>query len=261
MTYDKELEFAKALALEAGAIMRVYFGFDLSREWKSDQTPVTKADVEINSLVIMRIKENYPGDGAYGEEESFETNSNRLWVCDPVDGTMPYSHGLQISTFSLALVIDGTPVVGVIYDPFMHRLFYAQKGEGTFCNGKPLHVSKQSIKNALVDVEGFPAKGTKAVTRHDITICQSIEAAGANTTHLWSAIIVFALVAAGQYTAALFNLSNIHDVAAAKVIVEEAGGKVTDLFGNEQRYDRPIKGFIASNGVIHDQLLGVVRPE
>lgn len=253
--YDRELEFAKTLAKDAGVIMKQYFGLSLAYEWKADQTPVTKADTEINSLVIQKIQEAFPGDGVYGEEESYETSSNRLWVCDPVDGTMPFSHGLQISTFSLALVIDGNPIVGVIYDPFTDRLFHATKNGGAFCNNDAIHVSNQPLQNALIDVEGFPAKGSKAVTSYDITICKTIEVLGANTTHLWSAIIAFALVASGQYSASLFNVRNIHDVAAAKVIVEEAGGKVTDLFGHDQRYDQPTNGFIASNGIVHDDLV------
>ena len=259
--YDKELEFAKALAKDAGVIMKEYFGLSLGYEWKADETPITKADLEINSLVIQRVQDIFPGDGVYGEEESFETNSDRLWVCDPVDGTMPFSHGLQISTFSLALVINGTPVLGVVYDPFMDRLFFAQKGGGAFCNDTRLHVSNQPMKNALIDVEAFPMHGPKAVTAHGLDIIEPIEKMGANTTHLWSAIIVFALVASGQYTAALFNASNIHDVAAAKVIVDEAGGRTTDLFGNDQRYDQPTKGFIASNGVVHEKLVDLFREQ
>jgi len=257
--YEKELTFAKALAKEAGEIMRQYFSFDLTREWKSDQTPLTKADTEINSLVIKRIQESFTGDSIHGEEESVKTDSNRLWVCDPVDGTMAFSHGLQIATFSLALVIDGVPVVGVIYDPFMNRLFYGSRDAGAFCNGVKIHVSNQPMQNALIDVEGFPAKGQRGVTDYDIDICRSIEALGSNTTHLWSAIIAYALIASGQYCAAVFNLTNIHDVAAAKVIIEEAGGMATDLFGNDQRYDQPTKGFIASNGVVHQELVNLFK--
>lgn len=259
MNYEKELTYAKNLARESGRIMRSYFGFDLKHEWKSDHTPLTEADTTINSLVIEKIKTDFPGDSVYGEEESFKTDSNRLWVCDPVDGTMPFSHGLQISTFSLALVVDGVPVVGVIYDPFMDRLFYATKNGGAFCNDKPIHVSKQPMQNSLINIEGFPADQSKAVSTFDKSICNLVESDGAKTTCLWSAIISFALIAAGQYSAAIFNLNYIHDVAAAKIIIDEAGGATTDLYGNEQRYDRPTQGFIASNGIFHDQLVDLFK--
>ena len=259
MNYEKELEFAKNIAREAGEIMYSHFGFDLKHEWKSDQTPLTVADTKINSLVIEKIKANFPGDGVFGEEESYETDSSRLWVCDPVDGTLPFSHGLQISTFSLALVVDGEPIVGVIYDPFINRMFYATKNGGAFCNNQLIHVSSQPMKNALINIEGFPADESKAVSTFDRSICNLVESSGAKTTCLWSAIISFALIAAGQYSAAIFNLKYIHDVAAAKIIIDEAGGRTTDLYGNEQRYDRPTQGFIASNGVFHDQLVDLFK--
>lgn len=260
MSYAKELDFAKSLAFDAGIIMRKYFGFDIETEWKSDETPLTKADTKINDLVIARIQMMFPGDSVYGEEKSALTDSSRLWVCDPIDGTMPFSHGLPISTFSLALVVHGTPVVGVIYDPFMNRLFSAALGQGAFCNDQPIQVSDQSIQNSLINIEAFPVITKPSILQLPIGEPQkSILEAGGKTTCLWSVIISFALIAAGQYSAALFNLDQIHDVAAAKIIVEEAGGTTSDLFGNDQRYDQPTKGFAASNGVIHQQLIDFLK--
>jgi len=90
------LEFAKSLALEAGKIMRTYF-LVTDTTWKADQTPVTQADTEINSLVIDRVQKAYPSHSVYGEEESSLRESKFLWVCDPVDGTLPYSLGLPLS--------------------------------------------------------------------------------------------------------------------------------------------------------------------
>jgi fructose-1,6-bisphosphatase/inositol monophosphatase family enzyme len=259
MAYEKELEFAKSLALEAGDVMRQYFGFEIQREWKADTTPVTKADTEINALVIQRVQDEFSGDAVLGEEDSLATGSDRVWVCDPVDGTMPYSHGVQISTFSLALVVDGTPCVGVIYDPFMDRLFWAVSGGGAYCNSQEIHVSTGGFEHALIDVEGFPAVGKRSVLafRHG-RVEQALEAKGAKITHFWSMILPSALTAAGQYSAVLFNIGNPHDIAAAKIIVEEAGGKVTDLHGNEQRYDQKTKGAIISNGVVHNELVQII---
>lgn len=135
------LEFAKKLAYEAGDIMREYFQ-TTDMVWKSDNTPVTQADTEINSRVIERIAAAYPEHSVIGEEESAVREGARYtWACDPVDGTMPYSHGLPISTFSLALCEDGKPVVGVVYDPFMDRLFWASVGGGAFCNDEAIHVN------------------------------------------------------------------------------------------------------------------------
>lgn len=259
MAYEQELEFAKELAQSAGKIMREHFGTGLQKDWKTDHTPLTIADITINSMVIQKVQAVFPGDAVLGEEESYATDSDRVWVCDPVDGTMPYSHGLPISTFSLALVVYGKPVVGVVYDPFMDRLFYASIGKGAFCHDERLHVSGANLGEALIDIEGVPAAANKSVipVQHG-GLQQLLENAGAHTVNLWSVILPSVLVASGQFTATIFNIGNAHDAAAAKIIVDEAGGKMTDLFGNEQRYDGKTKGFIASNGVVHEELVRIV---
>lgn len=250
------LEFAKALAYEAGEIMRKYF-LKTEREWKQDETPLTIADTTINRMVIERIAEKFPEHSVLGEEESaIQENARLTWVCDPVDGTMPYSHGLPISTFSLALCDDGVPVAGVVYDPFMKRLFSASQGGGAFCNDTALHVN-QTTENSLVSVDAFPS--TNPIVDVDASILNTFRACGIKTVTMWSSILPACLVAQGEFSGAVLNIPAPQDPAAIKVIVEEAGGKVTDLFGNDQRYDRPTKGFIASNGVLHDELVRMIK--
>lgn len=250
------LRFAKSLALEAGEVMRKYF-LKTEREWKIDQTPLTIADTEINHMVIEHIGEKFPNHSVLGEEESAMQESRYTWVCDPVDGTMPYSHGLPISTFSLALCDDGVPIVGVVYEPFMNRLFWAEKGKGAFCNNEKLYVNDNDFNNSLISIDAFPS--TRPVIDVDSSIRDVLASRGAKTVTLWSTILPTCLIAQGVFTAALLNINQPQDPAAIKVIVEEAGGKVTDLFGNDQHYDRPTKGFIASNGVVHDRLVAIVQ--
>lgn len=252
------LDFAKKLALDAGAIMEKYF-LATSRTWKADATPLTQADTEINSLVIDRIAEAYPEHSVLGEEESAMQDSRYTWVCDPVDGTMPYSHGLPISCFSLALCQDGVPQVGVVYDPFMKRLFYATVGGGAFCNDEQMKVNQQELKNALMEVAAFPAHPSKMAVDCGNVIYEYLENAEAKVVRMWSTILPTCLVAQGSFSAAMLNITLPEDAAAIKVIVEEAGGRVTDLDGNDQRYDQPTKGFIASNGLIHDELVKIVQ--
>lgn len=254
--HKEYLEFAKTIAYEAGEIMRKYF-LHTECEWKEDQTPLTIADTTINQLVIDRVGERYPEHSVLGEEQSAMKDSRFTWVCDPVDGTMPYSHGLPISTFSLALCDDGEPIVGVVYDPFMERLFWAEKGCGAYCNDEELHVNSQGFANSLVSVDGFPSSKPVVNAGHEVRA--ALTDRGAKIISLWSAVLPAALVAQGQLTAGILNLNQPQDGAAIKVIVEAAGGKVTDLFGNEQRYDQLTKGFIASNGVIHDELVRIVQ--
>ncbi len=254
--HNEHLDFAKALAHEAGEIMRKYF-LHTEREWKADQTPLTIADTTINRLVIERIAERFPEHSVLGEEESAMKDSQYTWVCDPVDGTMPYSHGLPISTFSLALCDDGVPIVGVVYDPFMDRLFWAKRGGGAFCNDNKLHVNNSGFENALIAVDAFPS--TKPVVDADASIRDVLASKHAKTVTLWSAVLPACLVAQGDFSASMLNTNQPQDPAAIKVIVEEAGGKVTDLFGNDQRYDQLTKGFIASNGVLHDELVAIIK--
>ncbi|MDR1032910.1 MAG: inositol monophosphatase, partial [Candidatus Nomurabacteria bacterium] len=127
------LEFARRLAYAAGGVMLKYFrlGGGISH-YKEDNTIVTKADTEINQMVIDRVRATYPGHGVYGEEDSFGRDKNELWVCDPIDGTNMFARGVPVAVFSLAFVVDGEPVMGVVYDPFTDRLYTAVKGEGAF---------------------------------------------------------------------------------------------------------------------------------
>lgn len=254
---ERYLEFAKQLALDSGGIMKSYFEAGVEREWKTDSTPVTKADKEINSLVIKRIGGAYPDHSVLGEEESSNLGNQYTWVCDPVDGTMPFSHGLPISSFSLALTKDGVPILGVVYDPFSNRLFSATQGQGAYLGNNRLHVSKNDFTNSLIDLEGFPS--VKPVVDCGAEVKDMVTSTGAKVICLWSAVLPSALVASGIFTAVVLNTNQPQDSAAIKVIVEEAGGKVTDLYGKEQRYDQPTKGFVASNGIIHNELIKIIR--
>ncbi len=221
-------------------------------------TPLTVADTEINSLVIKRINEEYPEHSILGEEESdMKDNSTYTWVCDPVDGTMPYSRGLPLSTFSLALCEDGRPIVAVVYDPFMNRLFSATKGGGAYCNDLQMNVSGEALGNSLIAVEAFPS--LKPVVHLGSEIRDVLWSKDARFVTTWSFILSAMLVAQGQFAGGILNLNLPHDGVTAKLIVEEAGGKVTSLFGNDQRYDRAVEGIIVSNGVIHEELVAIVK--
>lgn len=252
------LTFAQTLAHEAGDIMRRYF-LTSDRTWKDDATPITKADTEINDLVIKRVREEYPEHSIHGEERSDYTDSKYLWVCDPVDGTLPYSSGIPASTFSLALVIDGVSTVGVVYDPFNDRLFYATKDGGAFLNGVPMHVSDQNtLSNAIIDVEVLYSPSLNLEMSLSSSLRDILTDKGVKTLQLWSSVLPSALVAQGALTAVIMNGKTIQDGAAIKVIIDEAGGKVTDMYGNDQRYDEPARGFIASNGHVHDELVKII---
>lgn len=250
------LEFAKQLADSAGEIMRKYFQ-TTETEWKSDNTPLTQADTEINSMVVQRVAEAYPDHSVLGEEESANLGQKYTWVCDPIDGTIPYSHGIPVSSFSLALCEDGRPVLGVVYDPFVDRLFYASSGQGAFCNDEPIRVNDNGFENSLMNLEDVASK--RNVVRLDPGLRKALYDRKTKVVTYNSTTLPTTMVASGQFTAAIFNFSKPEDGAAAKVIVEEAGGKFTSMYGEDQRYDGPVKGYVASNGKIHDELMQIIK--
>lgn len=248
------LEFAKGVALKAGEIMLGYFDTDVERRLKDAKELVTVADEEINQMVIDEVGRVYPEHSVSGEEASADNGSDEVWVCDPIDGTIPFTQGVPISVFSLALVVDGKSIVGVVCDPFTKRFYSAAQGMGAFVNGDEIKVSGKVLDSqSTVDIEWWSQSDFDlGQVPHEIAT-----KTGAYAPCLGSTVNACALVASGKYEACLFagSKGKFVDIAAVKVIAEEAGGKVTDLFGNDQRYDEDIKGAIVSNGAIHDELL------
>lgn len=253
----KHLDFATTLAHQAGKIMLQHFQIGIEKEDKADGSPVTIADKQINHMVIEAVMQTYPDHAVLGEEESHaQEKAEYVWVCDPIDGTTPFMHGIPTSQFSLALVHNGQPVVGVLYDPYMKRLYTAVKGEGAFLNDSKLQVSD---KTSLAG--NFMSSPTHKVPLFKvIEVLGSLQKVGVKAYCHFCITYEVGYVASGQWVGNIFGYPTAHDIAAVKVIVEEAGGKVTDLLGNEQRYDQPIKGAIISNGLVHDELVALVKP-
>ena len=134
------LDFAKEFSYLAGKIMLKYFKENNEINYKLDKTIVTKADTEINELLIEEVKKKFPNHSVDGEESKFGS-SKYVWICDPVDGTAMYARHIPVAVFSLALVIDGIPVLGVVYDPFTNNLYSAVKGNGAYINEQLIKVN------------------------------------------------------------------------------------------------------------------------
>lgn len=245
---------AKDIARQAGVIMREYFDGDQQVEMKSDNSPVTIADKKINSLVISELKKHFE-DIVIGEEESTgEYGAGRRWFCDPIDGTKAFVFGVPTAMFSLSLVEDGRPVMGVAYDPFLDRLYEAVKGEGSYCNGKKIHVSEKNIEHATVAISGGIRK-----SRHphiEWLLDQKIKLMTLN-----GAVYKSCLVARGKIEGYLEPATGSPDIAAVDLIVNEAGGTVTGLDGEILDYRKHFLGVVISNGVIHNELLASLAEE
>jgi fructose-1,6-bisphosphatase/inositol monophosphatase family enzyme len=168
-----------------------------------------------------------------------------------VDGTLAFSLGLPLATFSLALTQNGVPIFGVVYDPFMDRLFTGEKGRGAYVNNKPIHVTARSeLARSVIDIEANRAAGYNLDR-----LRAALDGRSVLLLSLRAGVYAGMLVAAGSTDGMFFAYSSPWDGAAVKIIVEEAGGVCTDMLGNDQRYDAPINGFIASNSELNAKLV------
>ncbi len=251
------LEFAIDIAHYAGDRINYYFSLDKDMSYKRDKTVVTEVDKDINHYLIEKVKEKYPNHSVNGEEEKFENNSNYVWVCDPIDGTGMFVARVPVSVFSLALVVDGEVQVGVVYDPFFDKMYTAIKGEGAYCNGEVIHVNNLKLGELGYRLNYEMWNQAK----YDTMDIANKLLSQAKISSIGSVARSCMAVATGYFSCDLFpgiEHGNC-DIAASSLIVSEAGGIVTDFYGNSQRYDQDIKGAIISNGVSHEKILEYVR--
>jgi fructose-1,6-bisphosphatase/inositol monophosphatase family enzyme len=249
---DDYLSFAKDLVRQGGSLILDNFERTVLVELKSDNTPVTEIDKQINDLFIKAVQATYPEHGFLGEEADFGSGKEEFqWLCDPIDGTKCFILGIPQCTCILALTKQGQIELSVIYDPFSDRLYHAIRGKGAFCNDEPIHVSSQSIKGSyvLLEASSFPyVKGIKNLGG-DI---ESVAGTGYKCV----------MLASGHGCAVIKTKGDVdfHDVGPSSLIVEEAGGKVTAYDGSPLRYDRSItEGVILSNSLTHEALMSITN--
>jgi fructose-1,6-bisphosphatase/inositol monophosphatase family enzyme len=252
--FDKELDIAKQVARQAGTVMLDYFDGDQKLERKADNSPVTVADKTINSMIITELSKHFDY-GIVGEEESNATyGSGRRWLCDPLDGTQAYTWGIPTAMFSLALIVDGLPVLGVAYDPFLDRLYEGVRGQGSFCNGQPLKVSPGNLRGNYIAVPGH----LESIVANPSPV-QKLLSKKAFPASFSGAVYKGCLVSKGRVVGFFDPGVSAYDVAAVHVIVTEAGGVISGINGETLDYTKPFKGVIISNGVVHDDLLKCIR--
>ncbi|WP_026424571.1 histidinol-phosphatase [Actinokineospora inagensis] len=252
-----DLTSALRLADTADALTRSRFlAADLVVERKPDRSPVTDADTAVEDAVRALLADAHPGDAVAGEERGGAVGAGRAWVLDPIDGTKNFLRGVPAWATLIALVVDGFPTVGVVSAPALGRRWWAARGEGAW-------VSRDGAAPERISVSGV----------------RSLEDAYLSTTHLGSWVehhsrerylsLVDAcwenrafgdfwqhcLVAEGAIDLAAEAIVNPWDVAALQVLVEEAGGRFSDLSG-AARFDGG--SVLTSNGHLHDAALGLL---
>lgn len=241
------------LSKKACDIMLKYYSPNGNKfDTKSDLSPVTKADIEINQMVIDNIKKSYPEFEVLAEEVSTDiTKSNKLFVVDPLDGTHMFTIGAPLFCFSAAVVIDGECTGGVIANPLAKRTLLAEKGKGTYLietNSKINVSTRNTLKRAVINTGWM-----------DSAVSKLLHAKNAFTPEVYSVCEAGSLVALGGFDGIIFSGKSAHDIAAIKIIVEEAGGKVTNILGDNQLYNESILGAIVSNGNLHEELIRIVK--
>jgi myo-inositol-1(or 4)-monophosphatase len=240
------------IAREAGALLMGYFHQHVRVEYKGDADLVTIADRNSEILIRERIKKNWPTHDVLGEEQGLvDTGSDYRWYVDPLDGTTNFAHGFPIFCVSMALEHKGKRIAGVVYDPTRNELFAAEQGSGAYLNQQRIQVSKTSTLAECLVATGFPShkrhKNPNIYFYHQITLrTHGVRRAG-------SAALDLCCVASGRFDGFWeFNL-NPWDTAAGVLIVEEAGGKVTDFRGGPFQLNS--RETLASNGQVHGALV------
>ena len=256
---------AAKIAREAGARLREFFAQGVETEYKGDVDLVTVADRTVEKLIRGRLREVFPEHGIYGEEGTREGLDQEFrWYVDPLDGTTNFAHGFPHFCVSLGLEQraqglkpdeDGKLVAALIFDPLRDDLFTAEAGRGAQLNGKALHVSRTTELAESLVATGFPSR--KRHSSPNIHFYQEFTLRSHGVRRAGSAALDLAYVAAGRLEAFWeFNL-NPWDTAAGILLVEEAGGRVTDFAGNTVRLAS--HEVLASNGLIHQELVGMFQ--
>ncbi len=218
---------------------------------------VTEIDHKSEEVIFSVIKESFPDHHILSEESGdiFQDSSYK-WIIDPIDGTVNYANGIPICCVSIGIEKEGKMILGAVYNPFINELFFAERGAGATLNEKKIQVSSQPdlIKSCMVT--GFPYTYLD-MANGPLQVFEKFIRKGIPVRRLGSAAIDLCWVAAGRFDGFYEHKLSAWDSAAGFIIVEEAGGKVTDLKGDYYNPYQP--GIIATNGKIHDELLRVVN--
>jgi len=246
------LESAVEIALQAGSLLRYYFERHVRFELKGDFDLVTEADRASEKLIVEKLNACFPDHGITAEEGSGrESPSEYRWYVDPLDGTTNFAHGYPVYNVTLALEKAGELIAGVIFDPNRDELFTCEKGGGAFMNGSRIHVSRAPKLDECLFSTGFPSR-----RRHldvNIHFYYQLAMATHGVRRGGAAALDLAYVACGRLDGFWeFGLSP-WDMAAGKLLVEEAGGICRDMKGAAHRLTSP--HILVDNGFIHDEVV------
>jgi myo-inositol-1(or 4)-monophosphatase len=244
-------------AKEAGELLLGKLNTCLNVAHKGIINLVTEADLESEKLIVGRLRQRFPTHSILAEENHSDVPAGEIcWIIDPLDGTTNYAHGFPLFTVSIGLQVSGELRWGAVYSPVSGELFTAQKGSGAFCNGSPIHVSTVESLGASLLCTGFPYDIRTSPQNNLENFCAfALKSQGIRRTG--TAALDFCFVASGRLDGFWEQKLNPWDCAAGYLIVSEAGGAVTNYRGEPASiYGREV---VASNGLIHNEMLTVLR--
>ncbi|MFB3924601.1 MAG: inositol monophosphatase family protein [Syntrophales bacterium] len=245
-------DFAVLIAREAGRFLKQRLNHKHTIDYKGEINIVTEEDKMSEEIIISRIRKNFPSHGILAEESEEIGGSGYRWIIDPLDGTTNYAHGYPVFCVSIALEREGKVVLGVIFNPVLDEIFVAEDGKGAFLNKRRIRVSTTADLSLGLLATGFPydiRENRDNNLNYFVglaTRVQAIRRAG-------SAALDLAYTACGRFDAFWELKLRPWDTAAGCLLVKEAGGVVTDLFGRPFLLDSP--HILASNGKMHDRLI------
>jgi len=248
------LEVAIEVAQEAGKVLREESERPPSISYKGDFDLVTQADRRSEALIVSRLQKYFPDHAVAAEEGTGkDTASEYRWHVDPLDGTTNFAHGYPCFCVSMALARKGELLLGVIYNPIYNELFSAARGDGASFNGKQIHCSNVAALKSSLLCTGFPNHNRQSLP--NIYLYRDFTLRSHGVRRDGSAALDLAYVAMGRFDSFWEFGLNPWDTAAGVLIVEEAGGKITDLQGQPYKLGGP--SILASNGLIHEEMVKV----
>lgn len=245
---SKELQTAIEAVKEGAKIALSYYNQKLLVELKVDKTVVTQADKDVEQTIINHVLSKFPDAKFLGEETGGSSNEKKFWIIDPIDGTRSFIRGIPTWDILLAYCVDGEVVAGVSYFPVHDTMIWAEKGKGAYIDGEHVHVSKINKLNESVVGLGYSRNVS------DRMLVDLVKSG-------WNVRIMAAYsayhVAKGSMEVYVAPNNKVWDFAAYKIIIEEAGGKLTKLDGTP--WDFETIGGILSNGLVHDEVVTMVN--
>ncbi|MFH1781537.1 MAG: inositol monophosphatase family protein [Patescibacteria group bacterium] len=249
------LNAAKKAALEAGKIQLKYFKSNKIKDLKLKDSIVTRADLESEKAILDIIRKKFPTHNIFSEEiGKIDVGSEYTWLIDPLDGTTNFTKGNPLFATSIALIKDNEPIVGVVYNPVLDEMYWAEKGGGAFLNREPIKVSsRKEVKGSYIVM----CEGNHKDLKRSTKLWQVLGPKVKDIRKLGSAALECVYVAAGKADIFITTQINPYDVGAGILLIREAGGKATDFQGNPWPLDK-VEDFIGTNGKLQDQVVRLI---